>query len=262
MLKNKPGVHYRAYGYPTPSAPNAASSLSFQSEAATLAGKVSAIITHPVNRIFLTEKTPNFHQLQYAFQLNQTISLALVKISVLLFYRRIFRSRSTTTAFNVTITVWIIVVAMWAVAFFFALLFACRLHFFAIWTNAQNLLLNCVNTIKLGEGWVISDFITDIVTLVIPLPMVNDSLGVMYKLIFSLDMEAPDELRPKVSHHGCFLARGSVSVDGSMQCFVQERTDFSTALLVDPLSGWPSTKRQSIVSRIFILRHTPLLSLG
>lgn len=103
----------------------------------------------------------------------QVLSLGLVKVSVLLFYRRIFANKSSTTVFNIVSQIWIVVVPMWTVAFLFAFIFSCGLRSWALWISSETLFKDCFNTIFLEEGFVASDFGTDIVTLLMPLPMVG-----------------------------------------------------------------------------------------
>lgn len=140
------------------------------------------------------------------------ISLGLIKTSVLLFYRRIFCNKSSVTAFNVITRVWIVVVVMWTIAFFFALIFPCDLRFYAMWSDGENLLTKCINTIKLEEGFVASDFITDIVTLAMPLPMVSTSPGSNPRLTVFADLDTPNESQSKNRCHWCFSVGCSVRI--------------------------------------------------
>lgn len=159
------------------------------------------------------------HQLQIAFQLIQVLSLGLVKISVLLFYRRIFCNKSTVTAFNVITRVWIVVVLMWTIAFFFALIFPCDLRFYAMWSDSENLLTKCINTIKLEEGFVASDFITDIVTLAMPLSMASTNPGSKPRLTISAGLDAPHEHSSKNRCHRRFPVGRSVRIPPSSNDF-------------------------------------------
>ena len=115
-------------------------------------------------------------KLQFAFQLTQVLSLGLVKVSVLLFYRRIFANKSAATLFNIVSQIWIVVVLLWTVAFFFAFIFSCELRSWALWISSETFYKDCHNTIILEEGFVASDFGTDIVTLIVPLPMVGTDI--------------------------------------------------------------------------------------
>ena len=150
-------------------------------------------------------------KLQHAFQLTQVLSLGLVKISVLLFYRRIFCSKSSTTLFNVVSQIWIVVVLMWTVAFFFALIFSCGLRSWVRWPSSGALFKDCTNTIFLEEGFVASDFGTDMVTLLMPLPMVGTDVFLRQQLTWSADLDTPHEHQSQDSCHGSLLVGRSVS---------------------------------------------------
>ncbi|MCJ1377252.1 hypothetical protein MMC17_000344 [Xylographa soralifera] len=70
-------------------------------------------------------------------------------------------------------TVIIVAIGAWAITFFFAFLFACKGDFGAWWGSLEDLITKCVNTLTLLYAFTISDVVTDIIVLLLPLPMVR-----------------------------------------------------------------------------------------
>jgi hypothetical protein len=65
------------------------------------------------------------------------------------------------------------VVFAWTVGFWFAQVFTCGTHFFAIWGSVQDLVQYCVKTLKKQYALAMSSFIIDAIILIIPLPLVR-----------------------------------------------------------------------------------------
>lgn len=72
----------------------------------------------------------------------------------------------------ITIAVIIIVIA-WGVAFIFAIMFWCGSHMSAWWTDIEELNKYCGSALEVETAWAISDFILDVVVIVMPMPMVR-----------------------------------------------------------------------------------------
>ena len=96
------------------------------------------------------------------------LAFGVIKMSVLLLYRRIFVGRT----FNHYSLVMCGVIALWALGFFFAVAFSCGTNLANFWTSAQTIEQYCVNTNALYLGFAISDVLTDILILAIPIPIV------------------------------------------------------------------------------------------
>lgn len=101
----------------------------------------------------------------------QIPALGLVKLSLLFFYRRIF-SIGRGKVFNAITVGMISVITIWTIGFFFGFLFICGSHFTAYWSSLASEKVYCVNTMFLHNWYAISDVITDIIVLIIPLPLV------------------------------------------------------------------------------------------
>lgn len=107
-------------------------------------------------------------------ELLQVPALGLVKSSFVLLYRRIFTKR-TAPVFNIVSWVALAVVVSWAIAFFFSLVFICGTDFSAYWTSTAVEKERCVDTNMLHNAFAISDFLTDLIIILLPLPMVGYS---------------------------------------------------------------------------------------
>lgn len=92
-------------------------------------------------------------------------------MSFLFFYRRVF-AIDRTGATNILLVGMIILIIMWATAFFLTSLFLCKLYFSAAWTSPIVQLEHCISQPKIALALTITDFITDIIIMVIPIPLV------------------------------------------------------------------------------------------
>lgn len=108
-------------------------------------------------------------QLEFPFDLMQILTLATIKLSILFFYRRIFRGR----AFDIISWVLIGVVAAWAVTFFIAILAACGTLVQANFQTLGALKEECVNTFDILIALAVSDVAVDLAILVMPIPLVS-----------------------------------------------------------------------------------------
>ncbi|QGA16293.1 hypothetical protein EYB26_003960 [Talaromyces marneffei] len=115
-----------------------------------------------------TQTLANYEKCNYILQLLPLASLGFSKTSVLCFYRRIFFINSRFLIWN---TALMVIVVLWAVSFFFATAFQCR-DPTILWTTFEYARTNCVETIPFYYAVSISGFITDIMILASPLPII------------------------------------------------------------------------------------------
>ncbi len=106
--------------------------------------------------------------MKFAFNLLQVIVLGTIKLSVILFYRRIFRGK----AFDYYSKGMIVVVGAWWIAFFFSFLFECGIHFEYLWSTLLNLVTHCADEEIFFKAYAISDVVIDGLILVMPIPIV------------------------------------------------------------------------------------------
>ncbi|KAI8629703.1 hypothetical protein F5Y19DRAFT_431580 [Xylariaceae sp. FL1651] len=147
-----------------------------------------------------TEVLANYEKCNYILQILPLVSLGLSKTSILCFYRRIFHVHPRFLVLN---TILIVIVVAWATAFFFATVFQCRTPA-TLWTSFEYARVGCVETLPFYYATSITGFITDLLILVSPLP-----------LIHSLQM--PLKTRIAVS---CVLLLGAVVVGAGVARFV------------------------------------------
>jgi hypothetical protein len=112
-------------------------------------------------------------------------ALAFVKVSILCFYRRIFRGK----VFSILTTALLAIVVAWGIAFFFAFLFHCHPIHLA-WTGTPGVKKGCFYPIPLYYAHAISDTLLDTAIWSIPIPLV-------WKLVMPT--------RQKVAVSGIFL---------------------------------------------------------
>ena len=117
----------------------------------------------------LDERTYDLSQLEYPFDLMQIATLATIKMSILFFYRRIFRGRT----FDIASWVLIGVVAVWAITFFIAILAACGTSIAANFQTLGALKRECVNTFDILIALAVSDVAVDLAILIMPIPLVS-----------------------------------------------------------------------------------------
>lgn len=96
------------------------------------------------------------------------LTYGIIKLSVLLLYRRLFVGR----LFNRCSFVVCVVIALWSLSFFFAFAFQCGTNIANWWTSAATIKAYCDNTNAVNLGFVISDVLTDVMILLIPIPII------------------------------------------------------------------------------------------
>lgn len=111
---------------------------------------------------------------EWIFLLLSIPALGCIKLSILLFYQRLFVISKKDWRDRTNITIWamIIVVTLWTLAFFLRYLFACGVHFSIWWTNAMNIMTLCGDFNLILNALAVSDFVCDLVVLIIPIPTV------------------------------------------------------------------------------------------
>ncbi|KAF2187321.1 hypothetical protein K469DRAFT_725367 [Zopfia rhizophila CBS 207.26] len=118
--------------------------------------------------------TNDHHYLEYAFLVICAVVNGLVKLSVLSLYRRIFvvdkhwrDPRNFFMLFMVTL------IGMWTTSYTFAFVFMCRIDVQVLFTDPESMIQKCVNTLMFAYSYSISDFISDVLIILIPIPFVS-----------------------------------------------------------------------------------------
>ncbi|KAL7622169.1 hypothetical protein AAE478_007672 [Parahypoxylon ruwenzoriense] len=135
---------------------------------------IGEMAQHQTNEIgphgpIFTKGLRNYEICNYILQLLPLASLGLSKTSVLCLYREIFYAYER---FLVVNTILIVTVVAWAVSFFFATLFQCK-NPATLWTTFEYARTNCVDTIPFYYAVSITGFITDLLILASPLPIIQ-----------------------------------------------------------------------------------------
>lgn len=107
-------------------------------------------------------------QCEFAFNIMFPLALGFIKLSVLLFYRRIFRGR----VFDILNWILIALVVLWTLGFFLVQIFDCRTHFSTNWGPLSEL-EKCLSSFNQLLAYSISDVIIDVFILVLPVPLVS-----------------------------------------------------------------------------------------
>jgi hypothetical protein len=98
--------------------------------------------------------------------------IGLTKLSFVYFFRRIFMANRTKSTFGNISSIVIVLLLLWASAFFFWTLFACAHGFSARWSTVAEFHAVCPSSIKSVLALAISDVLTDFMVLILPVPMV------------------------------------------------------------------------------------------
>ena len=107
-------------------------------------------------------------QCRYINELITTLNLGVVKISILLFYRRLF----TVRPFKVANTLMIVLVASWAISFSSAMAAQCSPPNYFWEAFEVDYEGHCIQVFKMYEGLAWSDLFLDILVLSFPIPIV------------------------------------------------------------------------------------------
>lgn len=121
------------------------------------------------------QKNTNPSQLERAFLSIFAPALALVKLSVLLLYNRLFIITKTPKDIrNMILTSLIAIIAAWGLSFTCALVFLCRGNFESeIYSDAAVAAVKCNKGLYVGYSFAITDFVTDALILLFPVPLVG-----------------------------------------------------------------------------------------
>lgn len=114
--------------------------------------------------------------MQYIFMVMSVPALGFTKLSFLCLYQRIFGQQQQKSVFNGVLLAMIALVSAWTIAFFFMRLLACRGNFSAWWRSALSLMTHCPNTMLKLYWLALSDFVTDVIIVLLPVPMVSRCL--------------------------------------------------------------------------------------
>jgi hypothetical protein len=100
------------------------------------------------------------------------VSYGFIKLSVIFFYRRLF-VLNYRSAFNYLTWAAVVITIIWTISFLFSFIFTCGTHISAYWGSLESEEKYCgQGGFTLENAFYISDFITDVLILCLPIPMV------------------------------------------------------------------------------------------
>ncbi|KAJ5915816.1 hypothetical protein N7454_010957 [Penicillium verhagenii] len=106
---------------------------------------------------------------KYSFQIMEKMTFGLIKISILLLWKRMI---SPIRSFQTCCHVMIGVVIAWSIAFLFATVFQCGLNWNWNWAPITLFLTQCSNTLNMLTAFTATDIATDVVIIVMPVPII------------------------------------------------------------------------------------------
>ncbi|KAK5635985.1 hypothetical protein RRF57_011698 [Xylaria bambusicola] len=138
-----------------------------------LAGTIEGVITgHSVvvNDLPVTNDLEILTQkYKYAYQTTEKIVFGLIKTTILLLWRRLFaRSRRLVIICHVMIAI----IAAWTVAFFFETVFQCGTRWSLNWAPIFVFLTMCTASLDVLTVFGVTDILTDLIILVMPIPLI------------------------------------------------------------------------------------------
>ncbi|KAF2121588.1 hypothetical protein BDV96DRAFT_640972 [Lophiotrema nucula] len=116
----------------------------------------------------LSERLLLLQHMEYAFVIIGVFSIGMVKLSVSLLYWHLF----ATVTIRRFLIVWIAIIVAWTLTFVLAELLECGAQPLKIFSTAADVKQYCPHIHEIGYALVGSDVATDLITLLIPLPIV------------------------------------------------------------------------------------------
>ncbi|KAL8919795.1 MAG: hypothetical protein Q9172_004800 [Xanthocarpia lactea] len=122
----------------------------------------------PGGELIHTAALTNYEKCRYINEILTTLNLGVIKISILLFYRRIFVVRP----FKIASAVMMAIVACWAVSFTSAMAAQCSpVPYF--WESFEiDYPKKCFEVQKMYQGLAYSDLVLDVLVLALPIPVI------------------------------------------------------------------------------------------
>ena len=145
-------------------------------------------------------------QIQYAFIILMVLAFGMIKLSITFYYRRIFVT-GRGLLFDWITKVAISIVLVWTIGCLFAFIFSCGIHISAYWGSTQGYITYCGPSDYVSNAFVVSDLITDVMVLCLPLPVVStQGAGVSSaeKIAKVVDLETPNDDWKENDNYWCF----------------------------------------------------------
>ncbi|MCJ1462679.1 hypothetical protein MMC07_001282 [Pseudocyphellaria aurata] len=149
-LTHRQGTHQKAFAYATP---------------------VNADLTPDEQLTFVDPIVKLMGMIQYVFIILMVLAFGIIKLSITFYYRRFFVTARGTLFDWITKAV-VAVVVLWTIGCLLGFIFSCGIHISANWGNYQDFIAYCGPSEDVNSAFVISDLITDVMVLCLPLPVI------------------------------------------------------------------------------------------
>lgn len=169
LSTHQTGVHHKAIAYPTPYVGNLSPEEELTSVNPTI--KFMGIVCAFLHSRLIGPLTWA-EQIQFVFIILMVLAFGILKLSITFYYRRIFVT-ARGSLFDWTTRVAIAISVMWTITFVFGTIFSCGRHVSANWGSVQDALVYCGVGTNFTSALVVSDLITDVMVLCLPLPVVS-----------------------------------------------------------------------------------------
>ncbi|KAL9612070.1 MAG: hypothetical protein Q9167_003330 [Letrouitia subvulpina] len=110
-------------------------------------------------------------KLDFILSILIVLACGFVKLSIIFLLRRIFLVYRP-SRFGYITAAMVVLITAWTVTFFFAEIFSCGVHINGYWSTQEKDFKHCSNIDAAVAAFVISSVITDLMTLILPIPMV------------------------------------------------------------------------------------------
>lgn len=107
------------------------------------------------------------------------LAFGSIKLSITFYYRRIFVTAKGLW-FDWITKAAVAIVVLWMVGYLFGFIFMCGTHIYANWGSLQVRSMYCGPSADVDSAFVVSDSITDVMVLCLPLPVVSPQNTAIY----------------------------------------------------------------------------------
>ncbi|CAG8950862.1 hypothetical protein HYFRA_00003079 [Hymenoscyphus fraxineus] len=111
-------------------------------------------------------------QIEFAITILIVLAYGFIKLSILFFYRRLFVTERKGGILNTLAWILVAIIIAWMLTFIFLTIWGCGTHYTANWGSLQDLITYCSNGLQREEALYVSEFVTNILLVALPIPTV------------------------------------------------------------------------------------------
>ncbi|CAG8972832.1 hypothetical protein HYALB_00001251 [Hymenoscyphus albidus] len=109
-------------------------------------------------------------QIEFAITILIVLAYGFIKLSILFFYRRLFVTERKGGILNTLAWILVAIIIAWMLTFIFLTIWGCGTHYTANWGSLQDLITYCSNGLQREEALYVSEFVTNILLVALPIP--------------------------------------------------------------------------------------------